>query len=86
MLFYAVQVLNGLRLKLPWYLWADNLFHAIVGGCMTLMLYAYAKPDSPQAVTKPRKVITFAVLTAFIVSGVPGVPLPGGFGHVSGRT
>lgn len=81
MLFYAVQCLNGLRLNLPWYLWADNLFHAIVGGATTVMLYSYAKPGTSQDVTKTRKTITFTVLAAFILSGIPGVPLGGAFGH-----
>jgi hypothetical protein len=64
MFFYVVQVLNGLRLKLPVHAWADSLCHAVMGGAMTLMLYAYAKPRSTQAVSTARKATTLALLAA----------------------
>ena len=54
MCFYAAQVLNGLRLRNPWHAWVDDLAHLVIGAATTAMLYAYAKPDSTQSVTKSR--------------------------------
>jgi hypothetical protein len=80
MFFYTVQVLNGLRLKKPFHAFWDDLAHTIIGAATTAMLYAYAKPDSTQSVTKTRKVITWAVMLLLVATGIPGV-LPSVGGH-----
>jgi hypothetical protein len=80
MFFYAAQVLNGLRLKSPLHAWADDLAHLVLGAATTAMLYAYAKPESTQSVTKTRKVTTWVLFIAMIISGIPGL-LPSSAGH-----
>jgi hypothetical protein len=80
MFFYAAQVLNGLRLKSPLHAWVDDLAHLVLGAATTMMLYAYAKPESSQSVTKTRKVTTWLLFMAMLASGIPGL-LPSGAGH-----
>eukprot|EP01043_Picozoa_sp_COSAG02_P032695 COSAG02_NODE_2196_length_9548_cov_2.748227_1_plen_192_part_00 len=80
MFFYAAQVLNGLRIKSPLHAWVDDLAHLVLGAATTAMLYAYAKPDSTQSVTKTRKATTWVLFIAMIISGIPGL-LSSNAGH-----
>ena len=70
---YIACVLNGLRLKLPVDMWGENLFHSTFGTAMVLMIYAFAKPDSREAVSKKRKVAVLAAVAALCATGVTGL-------------
>jgi hypothetical protein len=70
---YIACVLNGLRLKLPVDMWGENLFHSTLGTAMVLMIYAFAKPGSREAVSKKRKVAVLAGAAALAVTGVTGL-------------